>query len=86
MDLCGKPEQAEEYAEDAKSWHGCATKTDHLPATKNAGRGEVYLTCACGWIPQPRYGWDRAGIVARTSADFRWREHVKEIITEAGER
>lgn len=75
MDFCGRPVQAE----DAKSWHGCATKTEHLPQSRPAPGGGVYLSCACGWVVQPRYGWESVGVVPRASANLRWSEHVREI-------
>ncbi len=80
VDLCGKPEQAELYSTKyPESWSGHSSRIDHRPSIRPAQKGEVYLGCSCGWIVPARYSWDSVGITARTSADYRWEEHIKEI-------
>jgi hypothetical protein len=82
FDLCGSREQAEQYItdHDLRALKGHATREDHGPVIKPAVKGYVKLSCLCGWVYASSYSWERPGEVARTSADFRWRAHVKEAL------
>lgn len=84
VDLCGRPEDAsaDVFSIDSSSWHGHAVDPVHLPITRPYAKGEVKLSCICGWEPEPRWGWERRGVVGRSSIEFRWREHVKETLAE----
>lgn len=77
MDFCGPKEKAEQYSTTSYGWNGCAELDDHLPIVTTARKGEVKLSCKCGWIYTPKYSWERPGEVPRSSAEFRWSEHVR---------
>jgi len=82
VDLCGSREQAEQYtaSHDLHTLHGHATREDHGPVIKPGAKGYVKLSCRCGWVYTSSYSWERPGEATRTSADYRWRAHVKEAL------
>jgi hypothetical protein len=83
FDFCGTKEQAESHSTDRDSCHGHATREDHQPVIKAAGKGRVELSCLCGWKYVSEYTWEQAGTVYRGSAGFRWGNHMREVLAEA---
>lgn len=82
VDLCGSRDQAEQYTadRDLRALKGHAARADHGPVIRPGAKGYVKLSCRCGWVYASSYSWEKPGEVARTSADFRWRTHVKEAL------
>lgn len=85
LDFCGKPEQALGWAADEKSkdWRGHSSQKDHLPATKSIVKGEVRLSCSCGWVYEPEHKWQRG--CALSLVEIRWGQHVKTAIEAVGD-
>lgn len=88
LDLCGPSEQADnEYGLlDTRGWRNCAARTDHRPVIKPAGKGDVKLSCVCGWSYESPHAWARKGTVVRSSAAFHWQQHAETIKQESAAR
>jgi hypothetical protein len=80
VDLCGPKTEAERYCSDEPTWQGCATRTDHMPSVTTYRKGDIRLSCSCGWVVEKRYSWDIEGVVQRSLADYRWQSHVKDSL------
>jgi hypothetical protein len=73
VDLCGK----EGDGPDSEGWRGHADRMDHVPVTKAAGRGDVHLSCVCGWVFVSPHAWRSPGTTSRDLAAHYWAQHVE---------
>lgn len=79
FDFCGTKEQAE-Y--NRGSCGGHATREDHQPIVKGAGKGRVKLSCLCGWTYVGEYSWNKDSTY-RSSVRTYWGKHMAEVLAAA---
>ncbi len=85
IDLCGRPDQAGIYTTGGENWRGHAHSEDHYPTVKPVRNRQVALSCRCGWKYESPHHHDLgSNTLYRSSAAFRWAQHVEEAVGQAG--